>query len=120
VVVARQQRAPPGSADVPEIPDAKRGQLSGADIEGIVGRAWRRSLLTGDDHITRAAMHEALAGFLPMAQSLERELQTLAAIIECTDLEFLPAAIDAKINELGGRARVQERLNKLQAVVDGG
>jgi AAA+ superfamily predicted ATPase len=120
VILARKSGTTLAAADVPEIPEAKRGQLSGADIEGIVGRAWRRSLLTGDDHITRVAMHEALAGFLPMAQSLERELQTLAAIIECTDLEFLPAAIDAKINELGGRGGVQERLNKLQAVVDGG
>jgi SpoVK/Ycf46/Vps4 family AAA+-type ATPase len=119
VILARKAGASLAEADVPDIPEDKRGQLSGADIEGIVGRAWRRSLLAGHDHITRDAMHEALAGFIPMAQSLERELQTLAAIIECTDKEFLPEAIEAQTRALGGRGKVQERLNQLKAVVDG-
>ncbi|MCA9682859.1 MAG: ATP-binding protein [Myxococcales bacterium] len=119
VVLARKVGASIDAADVPAVGDDKRGHLSGADIEGIVGRAWRRSLLAGADRITAEAAREALDGFMPMAQSLERELQTLAAIVECTDREFLTPAIEAKIAELGGRGRVQERLNQLQAVVDG-
>jgi hypothetical protein len=41
--------------DVPAIP--QRGQLSGADIEGMVGRAWRPAH-RGQDYVTK----EALAG----------------------------------------------------------
>lgn len=119
VVLARKVGAKLAEADVPPVPEDKRGNLSGADIEGIVGRAWRTALLAGHDHITAHALQTTLDGFIPMAQSLERELQTLAAIIECTDREFLPAAIEARTVELGGRSKVQERLNQLKAVVDG-
>jgi len=120
VVLAKKLGAKLAEADVPPVPEDKRGQLSGADIEGIVGRAWRNAMLAGHDHITAEALGAVLDGFIPMAQSLERELQTLAAIIECTDKEFLPASIVARTAELGGRAKVQERLNQLKAVVDGG
>lgn len=119
VVLARKVGAKLAEADVPPVPEDKRGQLSGADIEGIVGRAWRNALIAGGDHITAEQLSAVLDGFIPMAQSLERELQTLAAIIECTDREFLPASIEAKSEALGGRAKVQERLNQLKAVVDG-
>ncbi len=119
VVLARKVGARLAEADVPPMAEDKRGQLSGADIEGIVGRAWRSALLAGHDHITAEALRVVLDGFIPMAQSLERELQTLAAIIECTDREFLPEAIEARTRELGGRGKVQERLNQLKAVVDG-
>ena len=54
------------------------------------GRAWRTSLLAGAEQITKDALAATLAGFMPSTQSLERELQELAAIIECTDAEFLP------------------------------
>jgi hypothetical protein len=37
--------------DIPPVP--QEGQLSGADIEGMVGRAWRRSMLAGADTVTR-------------------------------------------------------------------
>ena len=67
---------------VPPVPEDKRGQLSGADIEGIVGRAWRTALLGGHDHITAEVLRAVLDGFIPMAQSLERELQTLAAMFQ--------------------------------------
>ncbi len=67
-----------------------QGNLSGADIEGIIGRAYRISLLAGSRSITKAALETALAGFMPSTQTLEREARELAAIIECTDVEFLP------------------------------
>ena len=45
VILAKKLGSRLASEDVPPIP--QRGQLSGADIEGIVGRAWRTSLLAG-------------------------------------------------------------------------
>ena len=102
-------------ADVPTIP--QRGQLSGADIEGMVGRAWRKSLLAGHDHVTREALAEVASQFLPSTQGLERELQETAAIIECTDRQFLPPAVLQKIDAEGGRAGLQARLTALKQMI---
>lgn len=100
--------------DVPLIP--QRGHLSGADIEGMVGRAWRTSLLAGHDHITPEALAEVVAQFMPSTQGLERELQELAAIVECTDRQFLPPAVVDRV-EKEGRGRLQERLTALKQIV---
>ncbi len=102
--------------DVPAIP--QKGQLSGADIEGMVGRAWRTSLLAGQDHVTRESLTEVVAQFLPSTQGLERELQETAAMIECTDRQFLPPAMLDKIEALGGRAKLDARLTALKQLVN--
>ena len=103
--------------DIPAIP--QRGQLSGADIEGMVGRAWRKSLLAGQDHITKDALAEVVSQFMPSTQGMERELQEVAAIIECTDRQFLPAPILERVDQEGGRARFQTRLTALKQIVKG-
>jgi AAA+ superfamily predicted ATPase len=96
-----------------------KGNLSGADIEGIIGRAWRTSLLAGAKQITREALAAALDGFMPSTQTLEREAQELAAIIECTDLEFLPPPKREKMDQMGGRERLQERLTAIKQILEG-
>src|SRR2546421_2107741 len=101
--------------DVPPIP--QRGDLSGADIEGMVGRAWRVSLLAGTDHITRQALASVVEQFMPSTEGLERELQETAAILECTDRQFLPAAMLEKTSADGGRAALQARLTALKQLV---
>ena len=101
--------------DIPAI--TQRGDLSGADIEGMVGRAWRTSLLAGADHVTREALAEVVSQFMPSTQGLERELQETAAILECTDRQFLPAAILEKTAAEGGRAKLQARLTALKQIV---
>jgi ATP-dependent 26S proteasome regulatory subunit len=101
--------------DIPPIP--QRGNLSGADIEGIVGRAWRISLLAGADHVTAQALAEVVSQFMPSTQGLERELQEVAAMLECTDRQFLPAAIQEKMAVDGGRAALQARLTALKQIV---
>jgi hypothetical protein len=91
--------------------------LSGADIEGIVGRAWRKSLLAGEQQITPESLADVIAHFMPSTQGLERELQEIAAMIECTDREFLPDAIVARLEQTGGRGALQERLTALKQIV---
>jgi hypothetical protein len=103
-------------ADVPEVP--QKGLLSGADIEGLVGRALRKSLLAGASQVTREALAEAVGTFLPSTEGMEKELQEVAAIIECTDLPFLPAEIRNKVEAAGGRAKLVERLNLLRRMVE--
>ena len=68
------------------------GQLSGADIEGVVTRAARTAAIARETTISLARLEAALADFIPSAQSLEKRLQIAAAILECTDTAFLPAS----------------------------
>lgn len=95
-----------------------KGNLSGADIEGIVGRAFRMSLLSGSRTITKDSLVQALAGFMPSTQTLEREAQELAAIIECTDVEFLPSSKKERMDKLGGREKLQERLTAIKQILE--
>jgi len=118
MVLARKAGTELVEADLPaEIPH--KGNLSGADIEGIVGRAYRASLLAGSRRVTQGALTAALAGFMPSTQTLEREAQELAAIIECTDVEFLPPTKRDKLDKLGGREKLQERLTAIKQILDG-
>ncbi len=117
-ILARKQGTTLLDEDIPaDLPHL--GDLSGADVEGIVGRAQRISLLAGSDRITATALQQALASFMPSTQSLERELQELAAIIECTDAEFLPPAKKAKLDKLGGREKAQERATAIKQIIEG-
>ena len=80
----------------------------------MVGRAWRKTLLAGQDHITREALATVVSQFMPSTQGMERELQEIAAIIECTDREFLPPPILQRLDDEGGRATLQTRLTMLK------
>ncbi len=102
--------------DVPRIADV--GQLSGADVEGIVGRAWRQSLLAGAKAVTKDALAEVMRQFLPSTQGLEKELQEIAAILECTDRAFLLDEQRAIVDKDGGRAELQRRLTELKTLVE--
>src|SRR4051794_17026551 len=115
VTLAKKLGSQVALEDVPAIP--QRGHLSGADIEGMVGRALRISTLAGAPHITRDALATVAAEFMPSTQGLERELQETAATLECTDRQFLPAAILQKTDVPGGRAALQERLTALKQLV---
>ena len=115
VILAKKLGSRIAEEDVPAIP--QRGHLSGADIEGMVGRALRISILGGADRITKDALATVVAEFMPSTQGLERELQETAAILECTDRQFLPPAILQKIEAAGGRAALQERLTALKHLV---
>jgi SpoVK/Ycf46/Vps4 family AAA+-type ATPase len=116
VILAKKLGSRVAPDDVPAIP--QKGQLSGADIEGMLGRASRISLLAGADRITREALAEVVAQFMPSTQGLERELQETAAMLECTDRQFLPPAIVQKMETAGGRGKLQTRLTALKQIVE--
>jgi SpoVK/Ycf46/Vps4 family AAA+-type ATPase len=115
VILAKKLGSQLAVEDVPAIPQT--GHLSGADIEGMVGRALRASILAGANHVTREALALVVSEFMPSTQGLERELQETAAILECTDRQFLPASIVKKIDVMNGRASLQERLTALKQLV---
>jgi AAA+ superfamily predicted ATPase len=116
-VLAKKAGTSVADADIPE-KIANKGNLSGADIEGIVGRAYRTSLLAGSRVITKDALQQALETFMPSTQTLEREAQELAAIIECTDIEFLPPSKKERMDKAGGREKLQERLTAIKQILE--
>ncbi len=115
VTLAQKLRSRLAPADIPPIPQL--GQLSGADIEGLVGRALRLSLLEGSDTIKREALAEVVAQFLPSIQGAEKELQEMAAILECTDRQFLTPAVAKQLDE-SGRTRLEERMVQLRHLIE--
>jgi len=115
LTLAKKLQGQLAAADIPAVPNV--GELSGADVEGLVGRALRVSLLAGSEKITRAALTEVFAEFLPSTQGIEKELQELAAILECSDRQFLPAAVAKQIDG-DGRARTQQRFLELRRLVE--
>jgi SpoVK/Ycf46/Vps4 family AAA+-type ATPase len=116
VAMAKKLGATLSPADLPPITEV--GRLSGADVEGIVGRALRQSLVAGSQAVTRTALEAVLADFLPSTQGLEKELQQVAAVLECTDRAFLLPSHLQLIDREGGRARLQQRLAELKMLVE--
>lgn len=100
------------------IPSVKADRhLSGADIEGVVLSARRMALVANRKEVTQADITAALADFIPSAQGLEKELQELAAVLECTQMAFLTPEWREKIAKPGGRAALQERFAAVQQLI---
>jgi len=98
--------------------------LSGADIESIVLAARRKGLeraadagQPAPDAIAAEDLKASLEDFMPSAQGLEKEMQEIAAVLECTEKRFLPERWKAEVGKPGGRARLQERLAAIREVV---
>jgi AAA+ superfamily predicted ATPase len=97
------------ATSITEVIDDPTG-LSGADIEAILARALLASDAdgTGSADVSIETLRHAFADFIPATSPLERELQILVAVQECTSREVLPesyrsmerSAVLARINEL--------------------
>jgi AAA+ superfamily predicted ATPase len=108
----------PLTGDLPELKSERF--LSGSDIESIVVAARRRSLAAGRSDVTTDDLKAAWTDFIPSAQGLEKELQELAAVLECTQLNFLPPHWRAKVEQPDGRARLQERQVAIRQLLNDG
>jgi len=98
--------------------------MSGADIESIVLAAKRIGLERAADgghptptEIAAEDLKTAIEDFMPSAQGLEKEMQEIAAVLECTERRFLPERWQRQVAETGGRARLQERLAAIKGVI---
>lgn len=115
-IMARKNQATLADDALPsEVP---AGVLSGADIESIVLAAKRRAMAEGRDVVARADMQDAVERFIPSAQGLEKEMQELVAVLECTDRAFLPEHWRRQIAQPEGRTRLQERLKEIRVLLD--
>lgn len=115
-VMARKNKLKLAADALPPVSIERR--LSGADIESIVLAAKRRVLADGRQEFTRADLEGALAEFIPSAQGLEKELQELAAVLECTERGFLPPEWQARIAEPDGRSHLQERMVAIRQLLE--
>jgi SpoVK/Ycf46/Vps4 family AAA+-type ATPase len=91
--------------------------LSGADIESVLIGARRQALAAGRTHVGNADLRTALTDFLPSVQGLEKEMQELAAVLECTQLNFLPEEWRKRVTAPNGRTAVQERFVAIRQVL---
>jgi len=97
--------------------------LSGSDLEAVLVRAALEAEAAGaggpgdgaDDGVSAEHLRLALADFIAPANSLERELQVLYAVLESTSRELLPAAyrnldrgaVQARVHEIRADLRLQ-------------
>lgn len=72
----------------------------------------------GSAQVTREALAEAAADFLPSVEGAEKDLQETAAVLECTDRHFLPPPLREEVDAPGGRALMQERYLRLRQLVE--
>ena len=91
--------------------------LSGSDIESVVLAAKRQVLASGRQQLARKDIEAAFGEFIPSAQGLEKEMQELASVLECTQLGFLPPKWREKVLEPAGRSQLQERMMMLKGLL---
>jgi SpoVK/Ycf46/Vps4 family AAA+-type ATPase len=83
--------------------------MSGSDLEAVLVRAVleaeaEESATVGPEHLKRA-----FSDFIPTTSNLERELQILAAVLECTSRELLPESL----RDLD-RGAIQHRISEIK------
>lgn len=93
-------------------------ELSGADIESVLMLARRCAMADGRDAVGAADIGTALSDFIPSVQGLEKELQELAAVLECTQMTFLSDEWREKVARENGRTALQERLVALRQIIE--
>jgi SpoVK/Ycf46/Vps4 family AAA+-type ATPase len=115
-MMAKKNKVQLAEDAIPAVDPARR--LSGADLESIVIGARRVALAGGRAIVGRADLEQTLIEFIPSAQGLEKEVQELAAVLECTQRSFLPPEWQEKVAQPGGRAHLQERMVAIRQLLE--
>ncbi|MDG1894702.1 MAG: ATP-binding protein [Fuerstiella sp.] len=98
--------------------DQRHMELSGADIESVVLTARRVALLDGRSSVNSEDLEGALTEFIPSAQGLEKDMQEIAAVLECTQMDFLNDEWRETLQSEGGRSQLQQQLSKMRNMVE--
>jgi SpoVK/Ycf46/Vps4 family AAA+-type ATPase len=83
--------------------------LSGSDLEAILVRATLEAEAAEVSEVTAEHLQRAFSDFIPPANTIEREMQTLCAVLESTSRELVPA----RFRELD-RAAVMARISEIK------
>ena len=109
------------TADWPRMqfrPSIRRGDFPGPTwrvLSSVLGVLHSR---TSETRSSRDDLEQSLREFIPSAQGLEKELQELAAVLECTQLSFLPPEWQEKVSKPGGRSNLQERMVAIRQLIE--
>jgi len=114
-VMAKKNKVTMPAEAVPEV-KAER-HLSGADVESVVLSAKRRALTAGRKELAREDLEQVMTDFVPSAQGLEKEMQELAAVLECTQISFLPDKWQKVVSQPDGRSKLQERVVAIRQIL---
>lgn len=98
--------------------DERHQELSGADIESVVLTARRVALVDGRTEVTSKDIEQSLGEFIPSAQGLEKEMQEVAAVLECTQMDFLNSEWRESLEAEGGRSQLQQQLTRMRNLVE--
>ncbi len=116
LAMSKKNKVPLAADAIPDVsPDR---QLSGADLESILLAARRGALSNGRDLVEKVDLERAIAEFIPSSEGLEKEMQEIAAVLECTERNFLPTKWREQIGSPEARAKLQERMSVLRQLVE--
>lgn len=114
IAMAKKARISLAASDLPDF--SKFPSMSGADIEGLLMRARRESLLRSIP-IDSALIQEVASTFRSVKNN-EHELQTLAGVLECTDLRYLPEDVRKVVADTAGYEKYSRRYRELKTLED--
>src|SRR5436309_870859 len=83
--------------------------LSGSDLEAVLVRATLEAEAADSAEVKAEHLQKAFSDFIPPANSREREMQILCAVLECTSRELLPERFRTL-----DRGEVQARINEIK------
>ena len=115
-VMARKNKITLAEDAIPDV--GLERNMSGADVESIVLAARRTVMSAGRSAVERADLQAALDSFIPSAQGLEKELQEIVAVLECTDLTFLTSTWREQLEQPRRRALLQERSVAIRQIIE--
>jgi hypothetical protein len=113
LTMARKNRVPVDPASVPTLPE----HLSGADLESLVIQSIREAAVMGLGQPTAEIIAEVVSRFVSPNYALEKELQELVAIRECTDLRFLPERLRPLLTDPERAAQMERRIQELLSLL---
>lgn len=83
--------------------------LSGSDLEAVLVRAVLEAEAAESSEVRPEHLQKAFSDFIPPANTRERQMQILCAIMECTSRELLPERFRTL-----DRGEVQARINEIK------
>lgn len=114
-IMARKNKVVLADNAIPDVSPER--ELSGADIESVVLNAKREMMADERDVMQRADLELALDSFIPSAQGMEKDLQEMAAVLECTDRRFLTKPWREALAKPDGRAELQRKIAVTQELL---
>ena len=111
-IMARKNKVELEEDAIPDVSPER--ELSGADIESVVLNAKREMMAAERKLLQRKDLELALDSFIPSAQGMEKDLQEMVAVLECTDRRFLTDHWRKELARPNGRAELQRKVAATQ------